>query len=204
MSEMTLSGWPSNGLEGLSNTLESLRNQLEIARLQKTAESQAREIARLTEEMESTTRRMVIGCEWFISVMKWLWKATWMSIGKVPGTNWNSGGNHLRSVFDYTITEIESTRTWVQSCEQVLGRPLELERVHQALAEARRLRAELETNWLWLTKEAEHEAKAAIARGEGVDVEVAFAHMAGLTLEELRVKVEAHKKQCHPNGDAAR
>jgi hypothetical protein len=200
MSDLILHEWLSDGLERVSNALEVMRLRQEIARLR-------RENAMLAAEADKAVRgaqETVAVCESFPSLMMRLWKTEWDSAGRAPGRTWNSSGESLRRLFDGAIRVLEAARDCVEAEERLASRSLGLERLDQALAEARRIRGDLETNWLWFSKGAEDEAKASIARGEGMDVDEAFAQMAGISVDELRARVEAHQKRYHPNGDAAR
>ncbi len=200
MPHLILHDWLSDGLERVSHALEVTRLRQEIARLR-------RENTLLADEAEDAarnTREAVVVCESFPSLLMRLWRTEWESAGRTHGRTWNEAGEGLRRLFDGTIRVMEAARELVENDERLPGRSSGIERLDQALAEARRMRADLETNWLWFTKEAEEEARASIARGEGVDVEEAFAQMAGLTVEELRERVEAHKQKYHPNGNGVR
>ncbi|HBI45187.1 MAG TPA: hypothetical protein DDY78_20375 [Planctomycetales bacterium] len=197
MSEMTLQPGLSNGLEPTWLAVESLCRRLELAPLNHEGEN-------LTEGIEAMMERQVARCASRLSDMQSFWKTMWRSVGRLPGTTSNSGGREVQGYYDLSIAEIESTRNHVEKCERILGSPLGLKRVDEVLAQARQMREDLATNWLWFTKEAEDEAKASIARGEGVDVEEAFAEIMGLTVEEVRAKVEAHQRKYHPTGNGAR
>ena len=197
MSEMTLQLGLSNGQEPTWAAVESLCRRLEQAPLNGEREN-------ITEGIKAMMQRQVALCESRLSDMKSFWIMMWRSVGRLPGTTSNSGGREVQGYYDLSIAEIESTRNHVEKCEKILGSPLGLKRVDEVLAQARQMREDLATNWLWFTKEAEDEAKASIARGEGVDVEVAFAEMAGLTVEELRTKVEAHRRKYHSTSNGAR
>jgi len=197
MSEMTLQPELSAGLEPTRLAVESLCRRLELAPLNLEREN-------LTEGIEAMMERQVARCASRLSDMQSFWKTMWRSVGRLPGTTSNSGGREVQGYYDLSIAEIESTRNHVEKCERILGRPLGLKRVDEVLARARQMREDLATNWLWFTKEAEDEAKASIARGEGVDIEEAFAEMMGLTVEQLRTKVEAHQRRYHPTGNGAR
>jgi hypothetical protein len=199
MSETTLQPGLSDGLERMWFVVESLCRRLELARLERVSVSLNRERANLTEEIEAMMQRQVARCDWILSDMKGSWNIMWRSVGRVPEMTWTSGGRALQDFFDVSIRSIELMHNRVGECEKILGRPLGLKRVDEVLAQARHMRADLETNWLWITKEAEDEAKASIVRGEGVDVEEAFAEMTGLTVEELRAKAEAHRRKYHPS-----
>jgi hypothetical protein len=201
MSEMTLQPGLSDGLEGIWPAVVSLCQRLELARLESKSESQIREIASLTEEIEGMMHRQIAICDSRLSDMKWSWNITWKSVGRVPGMTWTSGGRMLQEFFDISIRSIEMMHNRIEECEKILRRPIGLDRIDQILAQARQFRADLKTNWLWITKEAEDEAKASMARGEGMDVEEAFAEMMGLPLEQLRAKVEAHRRKYHPTGN---
>lgn len=200
MSHLILHDWLSDGLERVSHALEVTRLRREIARLR-------REEAPVADEAEDAarcTQEAVAVCESFPSLLMQLWRTEWESAGRTHGRTWNEAGESLRRLFDGTIRVMEAARDCIENDERAAGRSPSMERLDQALAEARGIRADLETNWLWFTKEAEEEAKASIARGEGVDVEEAFAQMAGLTVEELRERVKAHQQKYHPNGNGAR
>ncbi len=132
------------------------------------------------------------------------WRACWESAGEQSGETSNSTGRLIYRLFDEAVQAMEAVRASITGREELADQSQYLERLDAAMAEVRRVRADLEPGWLWFTKEDEEEAKASIAKGEGVDVEEAFAQMAGLTLDELRAKVEAHKRKYHTNGDAAR
>ena len=131
-------------------------------------------------------------------------RTCWESAGEQSGENSNSTGRLIYRLFDEVVQAMEAVRASITGREELADQSQYLERLDAAMAEVRRVRADLEPGWLWFTKEDEEEAKASIAKGEGVDVEEAFAQMAGLTLDELRAKVEAHKRKYHTNGDAAR
>lgn len=191
MPDTILFDWLSDGLGRVSRAVEV---------------SSAPKLPGPTEADEATlvTQGIVDACELFPKVMTLLWRAKWEAAAKRSGNASNADGEALRRVFYQTVRVLEAARGYVAHVEQWAGRFVGRERLDHALAEARRIRADLETNWLWFIKEAEEEAKASIARGEGLDVEEAFAQMAGLSVEELRAKVEAHKRKYRPNGSGAR
>lgn len=197
MSDMILYDWLSDGLGRVSRAVEACPAP-------KPPDPTSAKNERSADEAALETQGIVDACDLFPNVMMRLWRAKWEVAAKRSGSTSNADGETLRRVFDQTVRVLEAARGYIAHVEQWAGRPVGRERLDDALAEARRIRVDLETNWLWFTKEAEEEAKASIARGEGLDVEEAFAQMAGLSVEELRAKVEAHKRKYHPNGGGAR
>jgi hypothetical protein len=197
MSEMALQPEVSNGQEPTRLAVESLCRRLEMA-------PQCLERENLTEGIEAMMERQVARCASRLSDMQSFWKTMWRSVGRLPGTTSNSGGREIQAYYDLSIAEIESTRHHVEKCEKMLRRPLGLKRVDEVLAQARQMREDLATNWLWFTKEIEDGVKASIARGDGVDVLEAFAEIMGLTVEEVEVKVEAHRRKYHSKSNGAR
>lgn len=200
MSDTLLLDWLRDGLKRVQDALRKLRLQRDTVRME-------RELERMAEAGEHGVDKapeLIAACEAFPGHMQWLWRNAWESAGRAPGTSSNFLGAALRDVFDQTIRLMESVRAWMETVQGQAPCPAGQERLDRALGEARQFRADLETNWLWFTREADEEAKASIARGEGVDVEEAFAQMAGISVDALRARMEAHKKQYHPNGEGAR
>jgi hypothetical protein len=200
MSDTLILDWLHDGLQRVQDALRKLRPQRDVVRM----ESELERLAEAGEHGVDKAPELIAACEAFPGHMQWLWRNVWESASRVPGTSSNSLGAALRDIFDQTIRLMESVRAGLRTVQGQAACPSGQDRLDRALGEARQFRADLETNWLWFTREADEEAKASIARGEGVDVEEAFAQMAGISMDELRARVEAHKKQYHSNGDGAR
>lgn len=105
-------------------------------------------------------------------------------------------GAALTEIFRLSAQSVALLREVLAATQQRTGHALEesqgLGKVQSLLEE---LRARLDREWPVGTPDDVAQARAELARGETLELEEAFAGMAGISREELRQRVEEHKRR---------
>ncbi len=141
MSDTILFDWLGDGLRRVSRAVEA-------SSAPKLPEPASAVKERLADEAALETQGIVDACDLFPNIMMRLWQAKWEAAAKRPGNTSNADGETLRRVFDQTVRVLEAAHGYIAHVEHWACRPVGRERLDHALAEARRIRADLETNWL--------------------------------------------------------